>query len=69
MLVNQTPPLLCRAISTSPRAFEVVNFLSEYECDYLVEKHRPRMTASQTGNGENARVEAVHMHTHTQACI
>lgn len=39
--------------ATSPRAFIVKNFLSDWECDFVIRFHQPRMFASTTGQGEN----------------
>lgn len=51
--------LAIRTISVHPRAFLVDDFLSDYECDKIIDFHRPRMTPSRVGNGENAKQESV----------
>lgn len=42
-----------QVVAESPRAFVVENFLSDWECDFVVNYHQPRMFASTTGQGEN----------------
>jgi prolyl 4-hydroxylase len=45
--------LQLEVVTDSPRAFVVHNFLSDWECDYVIQYHTPRMFASTTGQGEN----------------
>lgn len=44
-------------IALKPRVLRVSNFLSDYECEAIIEHHKPLMRRSTTGNGENAREE------------
>jgi len=50
--------LKLRVITDSPRAFVVDDFMSDWECDYVVRYHSPRMFASTTGQGENEELAA-----------
>jgi prolyl 4-hydroxylase len=46
-------------ISTEPRVFRIKNFLSEFECDFIVAMATPKLERSTTGSGENTRVDNV----------
>lgn len=52
-------PLTLEVIATRPRAFVVHEFLSDFECERIIEFHRSKLTRSTTGNGENAKQESV----------
>lgn len=48
-----TQVLTLKAVTLKPRAFLVEHFLSDFECDQVLEFHRPRMKRSTVGQGEN----------------
>jgi len=46
-----------RVVSLFPKVFEVSNFLSDFEADYLKEQARPKLSRSTVGSGINAQVD------------
>lgn len=46
-------------MSTHPRVFRIKNFLSEFECDYIINQATPKLHRSTTGHGKNTRVDDV----------
>lgn len=55
--VDRLPPYprVLQVVSVQPKAFRVVDFLSEFETDYIIQQASPKLGKSTVGHGEDAR--------------
>lgn len=60
---EEPAPLVMEVMSTKPRVFKVKNFLSDFECDAIIDHFRDKMSRSFVGDGENARDDSVRTST------
>jgi len=49
--------LTLRVASVKPRVFQVENFLSDFEADYIIAQAKPNLRRSTVGHGINAKVD------------